>query len=136
MGIRSYTDVNQNFSDSYIGVSNFLCLWGSARSRLARARRSSTMILDRIGRQEVLLPINHNYNKIGDILVFFVIKTQETATVVFASSESKPFKSAHSCMGASLLIPSLLVNCTLSSLAKSPNQCCELSLKSPKRSGY
>ena len=39
------------------------------------------MIIDRIGRQEVLSPINHNYNKIGDILVFFVIKTQETATV-------------------------------------------------------
>ena len=39
------------------------------------------MIIDRIGRQEVLLPITHNYNKIGDILVFFVIKTQETATV-------------------------------------------------------
>ena len=34
-------------------------------------------------------------------------------------------------MGASLLIPSLLVNCTLSSLAKSPNQCCKLFLKSP-----
>ena len=42
---------------------------------------------------------------------------------------------SHSCMGASLLIPSLLVNCTLSSLAKSPNQCCKLSLKSPEGSG-
>ena len=43
---------------------------------------------------------------------------------------------SHSCMaGVSLLIPSLLVNCTLSSLAKSPNQCCKLSLKSPEGSG-
>ena len=41
-----------------------------------------------------------------------------------------------SCMGESLLIPSLLVNCTLSSLAKCPNQCCKLSLKSPEGSGY
>ena len=40
-----------------------------------------------------------------------------------------------SCMGESLLIPSLLVNCTLSSVAKSPNQCCKLSLKSPDGSG-
>ena len=32
-------------------------------------------------------------------------------------------------MGASLLIPSLLLNCTLSNLAKSPNQCCKLSLR-------
>ena len=42
---------------------------------------------------------------------------------------------SHSCIGASLLIPSLLVNCTLSSLAKSPNQCCKLSLKSPVGGG-
>ena len=39
-------------------------------------------------------------------------------------------------MGASLLIPSLVVNCTLSSLAKSPSQRCKLSLKSPEGSGY
>ena len=32
-------------------------------------------------------------------------------------------------MEASLLIPSLLVNCTISSLVKSPNQCCKLSRK-------
>ena len=37
--------------------------------------------------------------------------------------------------GGSLLISLLLVNCTLSSLANSPNQCCKLSLKSPEGSG-
>ena len=43
---------------------------------------------------------------------------------------------SHSSMpGASVLIPSLPVNCTLNSLAKSPNQCCKLSLKSPEGSG-
>ena len=31
--------------------------------------------------------------------------------------------------GALLIIPSLLVNCTISSLAKTPNQFCKLSLK-------
>ena len=35
------------------------------------------MITDRIGRHEVLLPINHNFNKICDILGSFLIKTQE-----------------------------------------------------------
>ena len=35
------------------------------------------MIAEPIGRREVLLPINHNYNTICDILGFFVIKTQE-----------------------------------------------------------
>ena len=29
---------------------------------------NSSIITDRIGRHEVLLPINHNYNKIYDIL--------------------------------------------------------------------
>ena len=36
-----------------------------------------SMISDQIGRHEVLLPINHNYNKICYILDFFLIKTQE-----------------------------------------------------------
>ena len=40
------------------------------------------------GRQEVLLPINHNYNKICDILGFF-IKTQEIPRVSFAGKKKK-----------------------------------------------
>ena len=37
----------------------------------------TSMITDRIGRHEVLLPINHNFNKICDILgSFFIFKTQ------------------------------------------------------------
>ena len=43
------------------------------------------MITDRIGQHEVLFPINHNYNKICDILGFFKIKTQEIPSF-FASS--------------------------------------------------
>ena len=36
------------------------------------------MITDRIGQHEVLLPINHNFNKICDIYEApFLIKTQE-----------------------------------------------------------
>ena len=34
----------------------------------------TSMITDRIGRHEVLLPINHKYNKICDILGFFKSK--------------------------------------------------------------
>ena len=40
-----------------------------------------SMITDQTGRHEVLLPINHNYNKICDILGFFPIKTQEILRV-------------------------------------------------------
>ena len=36
-----------------------------------------SMITDRIGLHSVLLPINHNFNKICDILGSFLIKTQE-----------------------------------------------------------
>ena len=35
------------------------------------------MITDRTGRHEVLIPINHDFNKICDILGSFLIKTQE-----------------------------------------------------------
>ena len=54
-----------------------------------------SMISDQIGRHEVLLPINHNYNKICYILDFFLIKTQEILRVFIASSEKRPFK--HAC---------------------------------------
>ena len=47
------------------------------------------MITDQIGRHEVLLPINHNYNKICDILGSFKIKTQGIPGIFFASSEKK-----------------------------------------------
>ena len=45
------------------------------------------MITVRIGRHEVLLPINHNFNKIGDILGSFLIKTQEIPRFFFSSSK-------------------------------------------------
>ena len=50
-----------------------------------------------IGRNEVLLPINHNYNKICDILGFFKVKTQEILRDFFllALKIKKPFK--HAC---------------------------------------
>ena len=55
----------------------------------------TSMITDRIGRHEVLLPINHNYNKICYILDYFLIKKQEIPRVFIASSEKRPFK--HAC---------------------------------------
>ena len=45
------------------------------------------MITDRIGRHEVLLPVNHNYNKICDILGFFKL-------VFFLPAEKKSHLSA------------------------------------------
>ena len=41
----------------------------------------SSMITDRIGLHERLLQLNHNYNKMCDILGFFKIKTQELPRV-------------------------------------------------------
>ena len=39
------------------------------------------MITDQIGWHKVLLPINHDYNKICDVVGFFPIKTQEILRV-------------------------------------------------------
>ena len=49
------------------------------------------IITDRIGRDKVLLPIiiNHNYNKICDVLAFFKIKTQEIPRVFLLAVEKK-----------------------------------------------
>jgi len=50
------------------------------------------MITDRNGRQEVLLPIDHNYNEIYDDLGF-LNQTQKVPRVFFfGGSEKKPFK--------------------------------------------
>ena len=46
------------------------------------------MITDRIGRHEVLLAINHDYNKICDFLGFFQSK-HEKFREFFASSDKK-----------------------------------------------
>ena len=55
----------------------------------------TSMITGRIGRLEVLLPINHNFNKICDILDSFFNQNTRNSEIFFASSEKKkPFKCA------------------------------------------
>ena len=51
------------------------------------------MIIDQIGQHEVLLLINHTYNKICDILGFFKIKTQEILRVFSQQLKKGPPKS-------------------------------------------
>ena len=51
----------------------------------------TSMITDRIGRHEVLLPINHNFNKICDILGSFL---NQNVRDVFANSEKNSHLSA------------------------------------------
>ena len=59
----------------------------------------TSIITDQIGRHEVLLPINDNHNKIGNILGFFLNQNTRNSESFFASSEKKkPFKRA--CDGA------------------------------------
>ena len=48
----------------------------------------TSMIADRIGRHEVLLPINHNFNKICDIIGYFLNQNTRNSKFCFASSES------------------------------------------------
>ena len=48
------------------------------------------MIIGRIGQHEVLLLINHNYNKMCDILGF--LKLKQEIRSFFAGSEKKPSK--------------------------------------------
>ena len=56
----------------------------------------TSMITDRIGRHEVLLPINHNFNKICDIWgSLFNQKTRNSEiSFLLAVKQKKPFKRA------------------------------------------
>ena len=55
----------------------------------------TSMITDRIGRHEVLLPVNHNFNKICDIIGYFFKSNTRNSKFCFASIEKKkPFKRA------------------------------------------
>ena len=49
----------------------------------------TSMITDRIGRHEVLLPINHNSNKICDIIGYFLNQTQEIRNFVFLAVKNR-----------------------------------------------
>ena len=55
-----------------------------------------SMITDQIGQHKVLLPINHNYNKICDILGFFKLPVKHKKFREFfffdAASQKKPIK--------------------------------------------
>ena len=55
----------------------------------------TSMITDRIRRHEVLLPINHNFNKTCNIIGYFLNQNTRNSKFCFASSEKKkPFKRA------------------------------------------
>ena len=47
----------------------------------------TSMITDRIGRHEVLLPVNHNFNKICDIIGYFFKSKHKKFEICFASSK-------------------------------------------------
>ena len=67
--------------------------WSPIQSVIIRPRSGSpnclitSMITDRIGRHEVLLPINHNFNKICDIMGYFLNQTQEIPNFVLLTVE-------------------------------------------------
>ena len=55
----------------------------------------TSMITDRIGRHEVLLPINRNSNKICDTIGYFLNQNTRSSKFCFARSEKKSHLSAH-----------------------------------------
>ena len=72
------------------------------------------MITDRIGRHEVLLPINHNFNKICDILGSFFNQNTRKLRDLFASSEKKrPFKRARDGAYCPGMTHTILFNCPI-----------------------
>ena len=63
-----------------------------------------SMITNRIGQDEVRLPIHHNYNKICDILASSsIIKTRNSKSFFLLAVKKKPFKRTHAMMRTLLL---------------------------------
>ena len=66
-----------------------------------------SMITDRIGRHEVLFPINHNFNKICDIIGYFLNQNTRNSKFCFPSSEKKSHLSAR------VMARTVLLNCPI-----------------------
>ena len=77
----------------------------------------TSTITDRIGRHEVLLPINHNFNKICNIIGYFLNQNTRNSKFCFASSEKKkPFKRARDgayCPDYLGMTRTVLLNCPI-----------------------
>ena len=73
-------------------------IWVINKIRRPRSRSPicliTSMITDWIGWHEVLLPINHNFNKICDIIGYFLNQNTRNSKFCFASSEKKNHLSA------------------------------------------
>ena len=54
----------------------------------------TSMITDRIGRHEVLLPVNYNFNEICDILGSFFNQNTRNSEIFLLAVKKKPFKRA------------------------------------------
>ena len=69
-------------------------------NKIGRSRSGSpiclitSMITHRIGRREVLLPTNHNFNKICDIIGYFLNQNKRNSKFWLPSSEKKSHLSA------------------------------------------
>ena len=113
-GINDRIDISWKGPDVQNGIFSYQSIcngnrteWSPIRSVIIRVihkigRTSSgspicfntSMITDRIGRHEVLLPINHNLNKICDIISYFLNQNTRNSKFCFASSEKKTHLSA------------------------------------------
>ena len=67
--------------------------WSPIRSVIIRVINKicliTSMITDRIGRHEVLLPINHDSNKICDIIGYFSNQNTRNSKFCFTGREKK-----------------------------------------------
>ena len=100
---RQFQYCNATIPNNLLAISNGnRTEWSPIRSviirvinKIGRPRSGSpiclitSMITDRIGRHEVLLPINHNFNKICSIISLFFKSKHKNSKFCFASSEKK-----------------------------------------------
>ena len=80
------------------------------------------MITDRIGQHEGLLPINHNFNKICNIIGYFLNQNIRNSKFCFASSEKK------SHLNACVMARTVLLNCPIEAEIKAVDSQSDLTI--------
>ena len=110
--LLKWSKLKVGFALHYTGIKKFISNgnrteWSPIRTviirvinNIGRPRSGSpiclitSMITDWIGRHEVLLPINHNFNKICDTIGYFLNQNTRNSKFCFANSEKKSHLSA------------------------------------------
>ena len=88
-GINDRIDISWKGPDVQNGIFSYQSICNGNRTEWSPIRSVIIRVIYKIGRHEVLLPINHNFNKICDIIGYFLNQNTRNSKFCFARGEKK-----------------------------------------------